>query len=77
MPKFNSVLVALLFCLLVPFDSYSRSWQPDTLIHAPGFQFTVINQPDDYAGKVVSTVIRKQSAAPRDTAVLYVHGFND
>lgn len=77
MPKFNSVLVALLFCLLVPFDSYSRSWQPDTLIHAPGFQFTVINQPDDYAGKVVSTVIRKQYAAPRDTAVLYVHGFND
>ena len=42
-----------------------------------GFEFATINQPDDYEGKVVATVIRKQCSMPSNKAVLYVHGFND
>ena len=76
MPKFKIVLsLTLLLCAVIP--ALGRTWQPDTLIHAPGFQYTVINQPADYAGPVISTVIRKQAPRPSDVAVLYVHGFND
>ncbi|MDE7369175.1 MAG: alpha/beta hydrolase [Muribaculaceae bacterium] len=77
MPKFKIALFAGLACMFATLSGYGRTWQSDTLIHAPGFQYTTINQPDDYAGKVVSTVIRKQAESPSDVAVLYVHGFND
>lgn len=76
MPKFK-ILLSLTLLLGGVFTSLGRTWQTDTLIHAPGFQYTVIDQPDDYAGKVISTVIRKQAPDPSDVAVLYVHGFND
>lgn len=76
MPKFKILLpLTLLLCAVIP--SFGRTWQTDTLIHAPGFQYTVIDQPDDYTGKVISTVIRKQAPDRSDIAVLYVHGFND
>ncbi|MGL2986029.1 alpha/beta hydrolase [Flavobacterium sp. RSSA_27] len=42
-----------------------------------GFEYTTIDQPDDYEGKVIATVIRKQCSMPSTKAVLYVHGFND
>jgi len=42
-----------------------------------GFECTVIEQPDDYSGAVVSTVVRKQSADARGRGILYIHGFND
>lgn len=33
--------------------------------------------PNDYSGKVISTVIKKSAAKPANRAVLYVHGYND
>lgn len=42
-----------------------------------GFEYTVIEQPDDYEGKVITTLIRKKGNASTTKAVLYVHGFND
>jgi alpha-beta hydrolase superfamily lysophospholipase len=42
-----------------------------------GFESFVINQPDDYEGAVVCTLIKKKSVFESDTAVLHVHGFND
>ncbi len=33
--------------------------------------------PDDYEGKVVSTLIKKESVNKTDQAILYVHGYND
>lgn len=53
----------------------SFKWQPDHL--GDGFEMTYVNHPDDYSGKVRSTVIRKLSATPTRKAVLYVHGFSD
>lgn len=54
------------------------SWAPDRLLGNSGYESETVMQPDDYAGKVVSTVIRR--LPPGDTprkAVLYVHGYND
>ncbi|MDP2235825.1 MAG: alpha/beta hydrolase [Bacteroidales bacterium] len=42
-----------------------------------GFESLTINQPDDYEGAVVCTLIKKKSVSESDTAVLHVHGFND
>jgi alpha-beta hydrolase superfamily lysophospholipase len=42
-----------------------------------GFEQTTIVQPDDYEGKVTTTLIRKRNYATSSKAVLYVHGFND
>jgi len=63
-------LESLLICAMK-----TITYQPDYL--GNGFEYTIINQPDDYEGQVVATVIRKQCSLPTTKAVLYVHGFND
>lgn len=50
-------------------------YQPDIL--GAGFESCTIQQPDDYEGRVVCTLIRKQSAITSTRAVLQIHGFND
>lgn len=42
-----------------------------------GFEMTYVNHPEDYSGKIKSTVIRKRTQHPSGKAVLYVHGFSD
>ena len=42
-----------------------------------GFEQAVINQQNDYEGKVVITLIRKLSLKRSAKAILYIHGFND
>jgi alpha-beta hydrolase superfamily lysophospholipase len=42
-----------------------------------GFEQTTITQPDDYEGKVTTTLIRKMNPKPCDKAILCIHGFND
>ena len=70
----DSVLI-LLSLLLAPL---LRSWVADPLLGKSGYEVETVNQPDDYSGKVVSTVIRRlpEGKKPRK-AVLYVHGYND
>lgn len=63
------------FAVMFSFTGYGRIWEPDRL--GDGYQMTVIHQADDYAGQVVTTVVRKLSPCGDSTAVLYVHGFND
>ncbi|PLW93252.1 MAG: alpha/beta hydrolase [Marinilabiliales bacterium] len=50
-------------------------YTPDTELK--GFEMIQIEQPDDYEGKVICTVIRKKCAELCKKAVLYIHGFND
>lgn len=69
--KFYLVL-ALLFLALV---SQARIWEPDSL--GDGIEYATVAMPDDYSGKVVSTVVRKLSPCASGRAVLYIHGFND
>jgi alpha-beta hydrolase superfamily lysophospholipase len=42
-----------------------------------GFEQTTIRQPDDYEGKVTTTLIRKKGATKFAKAILCIHGFND
>jgi len=58
-------------------DAGGVSWTPDCELGA-GFVQTTLRFPDDYDGKVTSTVVRNepQVSNPRG-AVLYIHGFLD
>jgi alpha-beta hydrolase superfamily lysophospholipase len=42
-----------------------------------GFEQTTIIQPNDYEGKVTTTLIRKLNSKPSEKAILCIHGFND
>jgi len=42
-----------------------------------GFEQAVINQPNDYEGKVTATLIRNLGLKWSDKAILCIHGFND
>lgn len=54
----------------------NREWRADCL--GDGFVQTVVDHPGDYAGQVVSTVVKKElGASDASVAVLYVHGFSD
>ena len=50
-------------------------WMPDVL--GDGYEMRYVDQPDDYAGKVRCTIVRKLSDCSPHRGVLYVHGFND
>lgn len=70
----RSPLILLLLLVVAPI---LLSWVSDPLLR-DSYRSETVSQPDDYAGKVVSTVVRRLPAgtAPR-RAVLYVHGYND
>ena len=51
------------------------AWQPDRLL--PGFEALELAAPDDYDGRVVSTLVRAPAPGTARGAVLYVHGFID
>lgn len=72
--KRNSIsfLLSLLFAPML------LSWVSDPQLGRSGYEMESVNQPDDYSGKVVSTVIRRlpEGKKPRK-GVLYVHGYND
>lgn len=42
-----------------------------------GIEYTIIEQSDDYEGKVIATLVRKRCNISSKKAVLYIHGFND
>jgi len=69
------LLTGLLFFIFPRVDSQKLNFIPDTLKN--GFEQLTIQQPDDYEGKVVTTLVRKISSAKPSHAVLYVHGKND
>lgn len=69
------LFLAFLF-LVVSVAAWPYTWHTDT-ISGDGYNDLTIEQPDDYSGKVVSTVIKKSSHPRSKKAVLYVHGFND
>ncbi|HUH27852.1 alpha/beta hydrolase [Gelidibacter sp.] len=53
------------------YDAYS----PDIL--GNGFEQMTLNFTDDYEGRVIATLIRKQPLTPSAKAILYIHGFSD
>lgn len=53
----------------------TAQWHPDEL--GDRYISRTVSQPDDYSGKVVSTIIAKDTIVPGHRGLLYVHGFND
>ncbi len=53
----------------------AHTWKPDIL--GNGFTCKIIDQPHDYEGAVICTLVRKPARGQGPKAVLYVHGFND
>ena len=65
----------LLAAMIVSFVAHAQYYQPDIL--GNGFQQHTFVMPDDYHGRVVSTLVRKLAPDTSHRAVLYVHGYND
>lgn len=55
--------------------SENNDWYPDHL--GAGYEMKYIIHPDDYSGRVRSTVIRKRPTVGCEKAILYIHGFSD
>lgn len=54
------------------------SWKNDPLLGSDGYEVETVVHPDDYSGRVVSTVIRRLPEGKMPSkAVLYIHGYND
>lgn len=70
----RQIISTLLLVLLGSVISFAQ-WRPDVL--GDGYEMRYVDQPDDYAGKVRCTVVRKLSDCSSGKGVLYVHGFND
>ncbi|MDE6801394.1 MAG: alpha/beta hydrolase [Muribaculaceae bacterium] len=51
------------------------NWHADELGH--GYISRTVNQPDDYSGRVISTIIARDTLVAGGKGVLYIHGFND
>ncbi|MCG8696656.1 MAG: alpha/beta hydrolase [Bacteroidales bacterium] len=76
MNKSKTVLITLICTIaLVQFvDARNISYVPDS--YCKGFLSTTIEQPDDYEGKVVTTLVKKTRDG-NENAVLYIHGYSD
>lgn len=64
----------MLFMMVLTCQLNAQEYQPDLL--GEGYESLTIHMPDDYDGKVVTTLIRKFNSVNRK-AVLYIHGFSD
>lgn len=65
----------LMLACVVALVAQSQYYQPDVL--GEGFEQHTFVMPDDYHGRVVSTLVRKLAGDTSNSAVLYVHGYND
>ena len=54
---------------------FSADWKPDVL--GENYEQKTVELADDYSGKVRTTVVRHKTAGLGNTAVLYLHGYND
>lgn len=73
--KKRSVFVLLMAVAATFMPVGAADWQQDVL--GDGYVAKTISMADDYRGKVVSTVVKKQDNPATGKAVLYVHGYND
>lgn len=70
----KKVLSLFFLAIFAVFPAVAQ-WIPDIL--GDGYEMRYVSQPDDYSGKVRSTIVRKLSRCGGRRGVLYVHGFND
>lgn len=70
----NKLVILFLFSILLSAQSISSKWENDIL---DGYEMRHVQHPNDYSGKVQSTIIRKKTANKAKTGILYIHGYND
>ncbi len=69
--KFILLCILLLSTFVYTNAQYLRdSWNE-------GYLYRTIEQPEDYSGKVVCTIIKKETLPNIKKAIVYVHGYND
>lgn len=68
-------IVFTALCSFIVIVVNAQQYVPDVL--GSGYQFHTIQMPDDYEGKVVCTLIKKEASPETNQAVLYIHGYND
>lgn len=68
------ILFLLIFTLLASGSLYAQ-YSMDVL--GGRFEMRTLDMPDDYDGKVITTLIRREANKPSDKAILYIHGYND
>ena len=71
----NRCLFFILFMLCCYFYGMARTWQIDIL--GDEYEMSQVDMLEDYSGKVVSTIIKKNVNDSTTKAVLYIHGYND
>lgn len=74
--KLKTLLLLIVSLVVSPIASATK-WISDAADTDSTFEKRTVIQPDDYSGKVVSTIIRKLASSPTDRGVIYIHGFND
>lgn len=67
-------LLSLILCIAA-IGTMSARWEADEL--GDGYVSRTVEQPDDYSGHVVSTIIAKDTLVAGGRGILYIHGFND
>ena len=70
---YKTVCLSVILCCVS--IGMSAQYSPDML--GEGFERRVIQMPDDYSGKIVTTFVRFAPSDSVKRAVLYVHGYND
>ena len=72
----SKINLILLTVFLLNFKTYAQmNYQTDIL--GGDFLQTTLHFPDDYEGAVTATLCKKISSNTSQTAILYIHGFND
>ncbi len=71
----NRFILSAMMMIAAVFSAVAEDWRADVL--GDGYVAKTIAMADDYRGKVVSTVVKKQDNPATGKAVLYVHGYND
>lgn len=70
----RKIIISICVLLFVASATYAQ-YKDDIL--GNGYQSRTIQLADDYEGKVIATLIKKESKIKSNKAVLYIHGFCD
>ena len=69
-------IALIILTIALALGGQAQSWHTDIL--GGDYRMRYVSQPDDYSGKVRSTIVRLLPKTDLcDTAILYIHGFND
>ena len=66
-----------LFAFILISIGFSAQGQYITELPGTDYKYRTLHMADDYAGKVVCTLVKREPVSKDGPAILYVHGYND